>query len=731
MYHFFIDILISIAFAHVTFGAPTKNSNEFSQYTLCVTDECINAASKILANLNRTVDPCDNFYQFVCGKYAHNNQVNDSFPSIESFAEIQKKTKIHLREILEELPKPDDTMSLLKAKLIFAQCVDNENRTDEENIYRIRTEIKKKHPYLWLLDVSSERKKSNVTWQDVSTTLLENGFDNGLFEITVLPDIRMSNSNVIVINGPLLSSSLNYKLKFFNFSFPEWAEYPMIYDIFDIAFIANNLAQENSETDEIRNITQDVLDVATFYVQILSLTDSQEYENEDVNYVSLTIQQWQEEYDKQHPGKNGKIDWYHTIQKAFSSEGIAIQPSEKIVVLAYTYLINLIPVLEQTSSRTIVNYMHFYLNIKLEPYMRRLPHTTQNEIDTRGKTCLDKVNLKSAISHEYVKRYMSHLNIQAIREMIIDITNVVREQLRHSTWMDESTRKASLEKLANMRREVIKPDWYSDEAIDRYYKDLDVGTEYFDNIINILKFEKKKTMSLLRTPVDRSQWSYEPTDSIAYYVMNLNKFVITAALMQNWVNDGLSFLNYGSVGFIVAHEMSHGFDNEGRKYNIDGNAIPWWTQRSINAYENITQCFIDQYDEYLVPGLEHEGIHVNGQWTLNENIADFAGIATAYYAYKNKKAKSDDGPEWRLQGLEEYNNDQVFFMAFGQIFCSNTLPETLKQHIFKVHSVSEIRVRGSLSNFREFSEVYNCPAGKQMNPIKKCSFWSVTWRTRA
>ncbi|XP_020278779.1 neprilysin-like [Pseudomyrmex gracilis] len=718
-YRFFIVFLIAVTYAHVTFGDAATNS----QYTLCATNECINSASEILSKLDRTVDPCDNFYKFACGGWLQNNRANQSFPKIDFFSVLTRKTANQLREMLEASNKPGDTMSLLKAKHVFAQCMEDSEPVGRSNLSAIVNSYGG-----WPIVMSHhDWNKKNLTWQDISTIIHEKQFDNGLYNIYVFIDSKMSNSNVIYILEPPFSASQDDIIKLNNtVSRNESANS-------DIVSFAKRLIEETGQIVEMDNLIQDALDMLQFEMELANLTSTEEnLIDVDKYYIPLTIQQLQEEYDKKHPGMNGKIDWHSSIQEVFASEGIAIEPSEKIIVPAYKYLTNLVPLLERTPSRTIVNFMIWTVIKKFSDYIKpqkvnsiaimNVVSEQSGENDTKWISCINKPNLKSAISHEYIKKYVSFENIQDIKEITTDIKDAIRQQIQNVTWMDEPTRVASLEKLEYMRHEFFKPDWYSDEAIDGYYEDLNITMGYLDNIINILKFERKKRINLLRTPADKKQWFFEPTNPQAYYSQYINKIVFTAALLQNPLYDRnrVALMNYGTLGFCAGHEMNHAFDHMYRKHDKNGNAIKWWTQKTIDEYEIITQCFIDQYNEYLVPNLED--IRVNGRRTLGENIGDSAGIVAAYYAYKNRKARLNE-TKWRLQGLEDYSEDQIFFLSAAQLFCETAMPEQIKESVSDEHPGNEIRIRGSFSNFREFSKIYNCSPEKPMNPENKCALW--------
>ncbi|XP_020297906.1 membrane metallo-endopeptidase-like 1 isoform X2 [Pseudomyrmex gracilis] len=740
-YHFFIVFLTAVTYAHDTYDFSDTcsirarfDSTMNRQYMLCATNKCKNAALEILSTFDRSVDPCDNFYKFACGGWLQNNRSNTSFPVINFLTMLKQKLHNQLREILNASSKPTDTMSFIKAKRVFAQCMDQENNKafGMSNLNAIVNSYGG-----WPIVMSRhEWNERNLTWQNVTTNLHKNKVLNiGLYDIEVSEDLKMSNTNAIYIFGRALPFSRD-EMIFINNT--KWRKEKYISTIVNVA---QNLITENGGTSNMSKLTQDALDIVHFEAELANLTST--VDRITNTFTSLTIQQLQEKYDKQNPGMIGKIDWHSAIQEVFASEGIAIEPSEKLIVPEYEYLINLVPLLERTPSRTIVNFIIWSLIRKLTDYIkpqklssiaRVIIRADNNQLEEDDKTwmpCINSLNLDHAISHEYVKKYISLDNIQDITEIYTDIKSVVHQQIRNATWMDGPTKEAAVEKLTSMKHEFFKPDWYSDEAIDRYYKDLNIGTEYLDNIINIRKFEWKKMINSLRTPVDTTkyklyaiEWLSQPTQLQAKYNMVFNSIVLTAALLQSPVYDRnrIALMNYGKVGHIIGHEINHAFDVDGLNFDKNGNIMQTWTQKSIDEYENITQCFIEQYNKYLVPKLERENIQVNGQRTLGENMADAAGIVAAYYAYKNRKERLNE-TEWRLQGLEDYSEDQIFFLTYAQFLCESALPEVIQKITSGVHSVKEIRIRGSLSNSREFSQSYNCSVETPMNPEKKCALW--------
>ncbi|XP_011876235.1 PREDICTED: endothelin-converting enzyme 1-like [Vollenhovia emeryi] len=723
----FIAFLIAATCSHVAFAAPSSNDDTNPDYKLCATQDCKYEASRISDYIDRTVEPCDNFYKFACGGWIQNNPANMSYPRISTLSILSQKTSRKIKEILEDAPGSDDTLSLKKARKMYSMCMDNEE-LKKIGISALSKVVKKNGGWPMTMSPREWKRKGYKTWQQVSDVLQNNMFDNGLYEILVSVDEKKSDTNVITIMEPDFYAPRDILISFETDLVQKMSYKSYIENVADI-FVEDRGAYIKQDA-----ISQDALDVVNFEIELAKLTLNLE-DSRDIDkiYNPLTIKELQQAYDAQRP-KKSKINWLQYIQKLFAPEKITIKSSEKLIVQAYKYLTSLVPLLERTPSRTIINYMQWNLIRTLLPYTERteeiavqLAAQFKNESPelARWKSCLQKdANLHTAISQEYAKRHVQLDNKEDISDMVTDIANVVREQITASTWMDEPTKKVSLEKLQTMKKQLLIPDWFNNEAIDKYYDGLTITSEYLKSVLNVFKFQLKQVLGKLRKPVDKNEWLMEPTEVNAYYNPPSNEIVIPAAITQNPIYDRNrpAFLNYGALGVVVGHEINHGFDNLGRKYDKNGNAVEWWTQDTINKYENLAQCFVDQYNSYVVPGLEESNVHVNGRLTLGENIGDSAGLVAAYHAYQNRRARLNE-PKLRLQGLEEYSDDQIFFMGFAQAFCQNATPEQTRLLQLDEHPMPETRIRGSYSNFPEFSRAYNCPAGKGMNPNKKCTLW--------
>lgn len=211
--------------------------------------------------------------------------------------------------------------------------------------------------------------------------------------------------------------------------------------------------------------------------------------------------------------------------------------------------------------------------------------------------------------------------------------------------------------------------------------------------------------------------AWKPLEINAFHIYTSNFIIILPGLLQvPFHGTGLEVMNYAAIGSILGHEITHGFDDLGRKYDKDGNLDNWWTRTTTAKFLEQIKCFVHQYEQYL----EFEK-KLRGKQYLEENIADNGGIRQSYMAYKKYKNRS--GPESKLPGLEEYTDEQLFFISFAQIYCSNYTEEIAYELLSSEHSPDKYRVIGSLSNMEEFSEVWHCPKERPMNPEKKCVLW--------
>ncbi|MEO8276880.1 MAG: M13 family metallopeptidase [Thermoanaerobaculia bacterium] len=339
----------------------------------------------------------------------------------------------------------------------------------------------------------------------------------------------------------------------------------------------------------------------------------------------------------------------------------------------------------------------------------------RKEMAPRWKRCVDATQgaLGEAIGKVYVGERFSPESKEMALEMIHDIENALESRFPELEWMDDTTREAARTKVKALANKIGYPDHWLD------YSKLKLGrTSYFENASAVTRFEFARQLSRVGGPVDKSEWWMNPQAVNAGYSPNANDITFPAGLLQPpfFHRDFPAAMNYGAVGVVMGHEITHGFDDEGRQFDPLGVLRAWWTPQATAAFEKRAQCVADQYSGYeAIPG-----VHVNGRLTLGENIGDVGGVRESFLAYKAwEKRSGKPGP-----GLGTLSGDQLFFVAHAQDWCGLVTPEEARRRVtVDVHSPAQARVVGPLVDSPDFARVFQCAEGTPMNPVKRCEIW--------
>jgi predicted metalloendopeptidase len=305
-----------------------------------------------------------------------------------------------------------------------------------------------------------------------------------------------------------------------------------------------------------------------------------------------------------------------------------------------------------------------------------------------------------ALGKLYVSEYFPPAAKARALELINNLKEALADRIKSLEWMDDTTKQKALEKLAAFHVKIGYPEkWrdYSTLMIDR--------GPFVLNELRAENFESKRQLNKIGNPVDRTEWGMTPPTVNAYYNPKMNEIVFPAGILQPpfFYANADDAVNYGGIGCVIGHEMTHGFDDQGRKYDKLGNMTDWWTKESADAYEKRRQAVVDQYNGYeALPGL-----HVNGELTQGENIADIGGVKIAYAALQKALAKH---PEDRNKKIDGYTPEQRFFLAFAGIWRSKIREEEQKLRLnTDPHSPGHFRVIGPLSDLPEFAKAFNVP----------------------
>lgn len=327
-----------------------------------------------------------------------------------------------------------------------------------------------------------------------------------------------------------------------------------------------------------------------------------------------------------------------------------------------------------------------------------------------------------AISSLFVRAAFNGRSKPASEVMINNVRTAFMEHLKLLDWMAPETKIEALDKANAISDMIGYPEFILDtKKLDEKYDGLEFNaSEYFENNVRLAKFDLRKNLERLKErKVDRNRWGMSPIQVNAYYTPTKNQIVFPAAILQSPFYDlnNPLVLNYGSMGVVMGHEMTHAFDDQGRAYDRYGNLHQWWSNETLELFKEKSNCFVEEYDSYTINNRS-----VNGKLTLGENIADNGGLKAAYHAYE--KLRTPEISKLRLPGLQQYNDRQLFFIAFAQVWCTTITNETINLLIEKdTHSPYMYRVNGAVSNLKEFATTFNCPKDSKMNPKKKCEIW--------
>jgi len=320
------------------------------------------------------------------------------------------------------------------------------------------------------------------------------------------------------------------------------------------------------------------------------------------------------------------------------------------------------------------------------------------EMQPRWKRVLNTTSqsLGEAVGQLYVEKYFPPEAKKRMLDLVNNLKDALKSRIEKLSWMGTETKKAALEKLAKMNIKIGYPDKWID------YSTLTVTRDsYYQNLLAAARFTFNRDVNKIGKPVDRTQWDMTPQTVNAYYSPNMNEIVFPAGILQPpfFFMNGDDAVNYGAIGVVIGHEMTHGFDDQGRLYDKDGNLREWWTAEDAANFAKQTQILIDQFNEYKML----DSLHVDGKLTIGENIADMGGITVAYVALQKAMQGKDANEK-----IDGFTSDQRFFIAYAQVWRGNTRDKELMRRLKEdVHSPKEARVNGQVYNIPEFYKAFN------------------------
>jgi putative endopeptidase len=337
----------------------------------------------------------------------------------------------------------------------------------------------------------------------------------------------------------------------------------------------------------------------------------------------------------------------------------------------------------------------------------------REQLRPRWKRCVEDVDndLGEALGRAYVEEYFSAEAKQKALTMVREIEAAMQEDIQVLPWMSPETKKSALEKLHAVRNKIGYPDRWRDYSTLEIRRGDEMG-----NVQRARKFEFDRQLAKIGNPVDRLEWGMTPPTVNAEYDDQRNDINFPAGILQPPLFDPASDAapNYGNTGGTIGHELTHGFDDEGRQFDAQGNLRNWWTEADGREFDKRASCISDQYSKYLIV----DNIKINGRLTLGEDVADLGGLLLAYMAWKQ------DTKEKKLEPIDGLTPEQRFFIGYGQSWCGSVRDEEKRlRATVDPHSPDKYRANGVVTNMPEFQEAFQCKTGTPMAPETRCRVW--------
>ncbi|KAK4871970.1 hypothetical protein RN001_016094 [Aquatica leii] len=675
----------------------------------------------MLEAIDKYANPCEDFYQYACGGWIRSNPIPDWTASWDRLARLRESLVQQMRQLLEKgegsLNKTNEPSGVRKARIMYRTCMKADKLSQSlDSLEKILKAVGlPEHPSLfnntnfdWLFTIAKARRLLGVSL---------------LYGFNVAEDVRNSSKNKIVIEQINPGFTERYLLQPEKFS-QELLHYKM--------YIAAVIKEYANYTNH--SFVNDVINVSTEIAKVMTPAEirrSPGYLFHEVTLVELANGPSQDNDTWR------TTNWTTYLRIIFDDTNVVLNPQNDTVILFdLPFMKNMANLIKNTDIKVLKNYLWWSIFSKVsqsasDKYRSIAFDFSQKLLGVqekipKWKRCVSSVNANfgMVLSYLYIRSYTSNLNVNKVLQMLHDIKNAFEGSLHNLEWMDEVTREKMLIKLQAIRAFVGYPGWIMNATeLDKHYNQAHViEDELFETYLNLTNASIKRNLESLRKTPDRNRWVGTATTVNAFYSATLNSVTFPAAILNPpFYGNGIAAIDYGSIGAIMGHEITHGFDDQGRRYDEHGNLKQWWSLTTLEHYYNKVKCIIEQYNNYSMPELG-QTFPVHGYNTQGENIADNGGLRAAFDGYKQHRLKTTL-PQ-KLPGLSHLTGEQLFFLGFAQIWCGNSTVEALKAKIITgEHSPNRIRVLGTLKNSEEFSNAWNCPVGSDMNPKKKCVLW--------
>ncbi len=644
--------------------------------------------------MDLTSDPCRDFYQYACGGWRESHPLPADKSRYGRFDELREYNRYLLRSILEDAGKPGKhTPNEQKVGAFYAACMD-EKTADAKGIEPLEP---------WL------HKVATITGRQQLLELIAKMQASGLppvFNFDSGPDLHNSTMNIAHLDqGGLTLADRDYYLK----QDAKMVEIRSRY----VEHIEKLLGLAGETPKQAEDDAKTILALETKIAEAsMDRVSRRDPKNTDHRMTVAELQKLAPEIDFPRYFRlvgSQELDSLNVANPEYFQKLSALFVSEPIeswkTYLRWRIVKSSAPLLSKPFVDENFAFQGKYLS-------------GQKELEARWKRCtsLTDASLGEALGPIYIARAFPKEAEERMDVLVAAIEQSMGKDIQSLEWMSPETKKAAEEKLRKVSNKIGYPAKWKD-----YRKVVIKPDDFVGNVRAATIYEHKRDMAKIGKPVDKAEWGMTPPTVNAYYDPSENNINFPAGILQPPFFSAKvdEPVNYGGIGVVIGHELTHGFDDQGRKFDGDGDFTNWWGPNDGPEFERRAQCLADEYSSFVSVEDDKGEVHLNGKLTLGENTADNGGLKLALMSMNNSQTagKSDDK-------TDGFTPDQRFFIGFAQVWCENVAPQRARElALVDPHSPGRFRVIGTVRNSPDFIKAFGCKPGDAMVPAKACHVW--------